>query len=248
MRIFGPKHSISQAKGFYIVKPKPANPFMTRKNAGMLILIVAVSNLFTYGIFGKKNEAISNVWEVGNNSSNSLYLIDEAANYIQDIESFELKVRDVATALNIPPEWLMAVMYSESRLNPAAVNLKGSGATGLIQFMVATVKDMNIKMGTRFYMSDIRNMDAVDQMDLVFEYLDWVQQHYGEYKTLTDLYLGILYPRAVGKEDCYTLYAKPSQKYLMNAGLDDNRDGRVTVSDIDKRMLRIYPTAYKVSK
>lgn len=97
-------------------------------------------------------------------------------------------------------------------------------------------------------MSDIRNMSAVDQMDLVYAYLQNVRENYGEYNTLTDLYLAILYPRAIGKDYCYTLYAKPTQKYRMNSGLDENRDGRVTVSDIDRRMARLYPTAYQIEK
>ena len=79
--------------------------------------------------------------------------------------------------------------------------------------MVNTVKDLNRKLGTQLYMSDIRNMDAVTQMDLVYAYLQNVREKYGDFKTLTDLYLAILYPRAVGKDYCYTLYATPSQKY-----------------------------------
>ena len=33
----------------------------------------------------------------------------------------------------------------------------------------------------------------------------------------------------------------------MNSGLDEDKDGRVTVQDIDKFVKRIYPTAYMAS-
>ena len=34
----------------------------------------------------------------------------------------------------------------------------------------------------------------------------------------------------------------------MNSGLDENKDGRVTVSDIDHRMARLYPDAFQITK
>jgi len=246
MRIFGPKTSYDRNSGFYLVRHKPTKPVISKKGIGFVVAVIALSNFFTYS-FTKKDDHTAESGFLGT-SAPSLYLIDEASIHIPDVFAFEEKVKSVALELDIPAEWLMSVMYSESKFNPAAVNHKGSGATGLIQFMVPTVKDLNRKLGTNLYMSDIRNMAAVDQMDLVYAYLQNVRDNYGEFNTLTDLYLAILYPRAVGKDYCYTLYAKPSQKYRMNSGLDENRDGRVTVSDIDRRMARLYPTAYQIEK
>ncbi len=246
MRIFGPKTSYDRNSGFYLVRHKPTKPVISKKGIGFVVALIALSNFFTYSF--TKKEAPNAEGSFLGASAPSLYLIDEASIHIQDIFSFESKVKSVADELGIPAEWLMTVMYSESKFNPSAVNHKGSGATGLIQFMVPTVKDLNKRLGTNLYMSDIRNMSAVDQMDLVYAYLQNVRENYGEYNTLTDLYLAILYPRAIGKDYCYTLYAKPTQKYRMNSGLDENRDGRVTVSDIDRRMARLYPTAYQIEK
>ncbi|MDX2286582.1 MAG: transglycosylase SLT domain-containing protein [Bacteroidia bacterium] len=177
-----------------------------------------------------------------------LYLIEKANLNIKDVDRFEQKVREVARSLDIPPEWLMAVMYSESQLNPSVVNHKGSGATGLIQFMAPVVRELNDRLGTRYYMSDIQRMSAHHQMNLVQEYLHLIQERYGSFESLTDLYLAILYPRAVGQGRCYTLYAAPSLHYRQNAGLDENEDGQVTVSDIDNRMQRLFPTAYFIPK
>jgi len=173
-----------------------------------------------------------------------LYLIEEASRFVSDPLTFEGKVRSVAKALDIAPEWLMAVMYSESKFNPAVVNHRGSGATGLIQFMVPTVRELNDRMGTELYMSDIQRMSAETQMNLVYEYLQTVRERYGDFDNLTELYLAILYPRALDQDPCYSLYAKPSRAYTQNAGLDENGDGVVTVSDIDARMKRLYPEAY----
>ncbi len=51
------------------------------------------------------------------------------------------RIKGVSTRLGIDPNWLMAVMHFESRLNPGAVN-PYSGATGLIQFMPQTAKSL----------------------------------------------------------------------------------------------------------
>lgn len=168
----------------------------------------------------------------------SLYLLDKASLHIPQIERFEDKVRDVSGMLGVAPEWLMAVMYSESKFDPGVRNYKGSGATGLIQFMKGTAGEMNISL------ERLGRMDAVQQLEYVYLYLQTVRDRYGDYASLTDLYLAILYPKARGEEYCYTLYARPSKQYNQNSGLDENKDGRVSVSDIEKRMKRLYPTAY----
>lgn len=180
--------------------------------------------------------------------SERLYLIEHADPYVGDMEKFEEKVKEVAASLDIPPEWLMAVMYSESKLNPSVINRRGSGATGLIQFMVPTVRELNDRLGTNYYMSDIRKMEAHHQMELVREYLQTVRERYGEYESLTDLYLAILYPKALEFGPSYVMYAKPTKMYNQNIGLDENKDGSVTVTDISDRMRRLFPTAFYKAK
>ena len=75
-----------------------------------------------------------------------------------------------------------------------------------------------------------------------FSIRQWVK-----YNNITSLYLAILYPDALDAEPCYALYSKPSIQYKMNAGLDEDKDGKVTVQDIDKRLKRMYPTACKAT-
>ena len=172
----------------------------------------------------------------------SLYLMDKASRYVVDTDLFERKVREISQQLGVYPEWLMAVMYSESQFDASVLNRKGSGATGLIQFMPATASELNVSL------QRLQNMSHNQQLEYVYLYLQTVRDRYGEYDTLTDLYLAILYPKARKQDICYTLYAKPSKSYKQNSGLDEDKDGRVTVSDIDRRMARLYPTAYSKRK
>ncbi|WNJ18561.1 transglycosylase SLT domain-containing protein [Pontibacter sp. G13] len=208
----------------------------------LIALLLTVSNYFTYSLRG--SEPASSASILGASRPSSLYLMEKAGYYIHETEAFEQEVRDVAAMLGVPPEWLMAVMYSESKFNPHVENHRGSGAVGLIQFMAPTVRELNRRMGTKYYMKDIRAMSGVEQMQLVYTYLQTVRERYGDFNSLTDLYLAILYPKAIGQDPCYALYASPKKAYRQNSGLDENRDMIVTVSDIDLRMKRLFPVAY----
>jgi hypothetical protein len=193
-----------------------------------LAVIIIGTNVLTYGLQGDGSIF----------SKNNLYLLDYAGEHVADVDNFEDKVRKVSQKLEVPPEWLMAVMYSESKFNAQVKNHRGSGATGLIQFMPNTAKDFDMTV------DELRSMEPVQQLDYVYEYLNRVKNRYGHYQSLTDLYLAILYPKALSGDYCYTLYAQPSASYNQNSGLDENDDGRVTVKDIDKYLQRLFPTAY----
>ena len=104
--------------------------------------------------------------------------------------------------------------------------------------MPSTARDYNLTV------EKIRNMNHIEQLDLVYRYLNDKRKQYGDFESLTELYLAILYPKALNEEYCYTLYANPSVAYKMNSGLDMDKDGRVTIQDIDKRMKKVYSTAY----
>jgi len=200
---------------------------------GLIFLVLLASNILS--------------WQTGANYqqeqvNGKLYLLNEAKPYVYDIEAFEQKVRDVSYELYIPPEWLMAVMHSESRFDASVANHKGSGATGLIQWMPFTAKEFNITI------EKLRNLNHIEQLDFVRKYLQQKQDYHSEFRNLTDAYLAILYPRAIGKESCYVLYKKPSKQYEQNSGLDRNKDGQVTVQDIDTYLQVKYTQAYRVKK
>lgn len=137
---------------------------------------------------------------------------------------FEGKVREIAQRLGIPdPSWLMAAIAWESAetFSPSVKNMAGSGATGLIQFMPATARGLGTTV------EELANMTAERQLDWVEKYF---QPYRGRLKSLSDIYMAILWPRAIGKpEDC-VLWDKTSRPttYRQNAGLDANRDGVIT--------------------
>lgn len=138
---------------------------------------------------------------------------------------FVAKVYAVAAALGIPAAWLMVVMYKESRLKPDAKNPL-STATGLIQWLESTAQKTH-KLTT----AQIAQMNGLQQLDLV-------QAYYKPYakkcKTLTDTYLAVHYPVAMNKPADYVVYAAGSKAYAANSGLDLDKNGQVTVSDITR--------------
>lgn len=224
---------VQSTQNFSIMRYVGISQLHTR-TFGFIFITIIITNLLSHTFF---NPSI-----FGKPAKEPLYLIDKASMFVPDAPSFEAKVRDVAARLGVQPEWLMAVMYSESRFDAAALNLKGSGAVGLIQFMPATAGDM------RTNAEKLRNMDHIQQLEYVYQYLDMVRQKYGSFENLTELYLAILFPKALEGDYCYSLYEKPSQAYKQNAGLDEDKNGRVTVGDIDKRMQRVFPKAYIAGK
>ncbi|MGC8160121.1 transglycosylase SLT domain-containing protein, partial [Salmonella enterica] len=68
---------------------------------------------------------------------------------------FTDKVKTISTELGINHNWLMFVMWFESKLNPQAVN-PISGATGLIQFMPSTARSLGTTTDVLRRMSNVQ--------------------------------------------------------------------------------------------
>jgi hypothetical protein len=128
-------------------------------------------------------------------------------------------------ALGVDPSWLMACMAFETggSFRPDARNAGGSGAVGLIQFMPQTAA----ALGTTT--EALAAMTAEEQLGWVRLYF-WPRQN--RLKSLDDLYMAILWPAGIGKPDDYVLFDRNDPghpvRYVQNAGLDLDRDGRVT--------------------
>jgi hypothetical protein len=106
---------------------------------------------------------------------------------MENKDAFLAKVKQVCSELGISPNWLMAVMYKESGVNPKAVNPNG-GATGLIQFMPATAKGLGTTTQALYSMS---NVDQLDYVKRYFQpYAKWI-------KSYADLYLVTFFPAAL---------------------------------------------------
>lgn len=136
-------------------------------------------------------------------------------------QAFRERVVAIAREIGADPSQLMAVMYFESVLNPAAVN-SVSGASGLIQFMPSTARGLGTTV------EDIRRMPALEQLELVRRYF---LPYAGRVGDLASLYMAVLYPAAIGRADDDTLFAQGSAAYRDNAALDVNGDGRVTKAE-----------------
>ncbi len=112
---------------------------------------------------------------------------------------------------------------------PDKRNLAGSGATGLIQFMPSTAR----ALGTTT--DDLARMSAEDQLNYVWKYFEpWK----GKLKTLSDLYMAILWPKGVGEPEHYTLWTKTREPvtYRQNSGLDTNKDGTITKAECSAKL------------
>lgn len=156
-----------------------------------------------------------------------LFLYDQIKGDTAEKELFAEKVVKYADLLNTNPDWLMLLMYFESRLNPAAQN-STSKATGLIQFMPPTAR----YLGTST--DELKQMKGSDQLDYVYRYF---KPYKGKLGTLTDVYLTIFYPYAVGKPGTYVLGSHLTEEIVkkiadQNPIFDYNKDGQITKDEV----------------
>lgn len=137
------------------------------------------------------------------------------------------KLVEAARAIGCDPSRLSACIAFESRWDPAAYNA-ASGASGLIQFMPGP-RGSAVALGTTT--DAIRRMSRVEQLELVRRYF---APYVGKLRTLSDVYMAILWPRAVGKPEDYVLFSAAdteSRAYVQNKGLDVNADGVITKAE-----------------
>jgi hypothetical protein len=144
-------------------------------------------------------------------------------------EEFLLKLTDISKKLKIEPDWLMVVMYAESKINPSAVN-PITNATGLIQFMPSTAK----WLGTTTDL--LKRMSNLEQLDFVLLYYQKLGLT-GKMKSVHDLYLGTFFPAALGKPDSWIIQTSSisAEKIAeQNKIIDLNKDGKITVEEFKK--------------
>lgn len=158
-------------------------------------------------------------------------------NYVKSNKAeFLAKVESVSAKLLIDPNWLMAVMYKESRLNPQAVNSRG-GATGLIQFMPATAQSLGTSTAA------LKAMTNVQQLDYVYKYY---KPYITKLNSYPDLYLATFFPAALGKSDDYILQTSKLSAATIadaNPGIDLNKDRQITVGEFKEYCYAQFDTA-----
>lgn len=158
--------------------------------------------------------------------------------------TFRDRVRWIAEDLDIgpapgrpEPNWLMTCMAWESgrSFRPDVKNMAGSGATGLIQFMPTTARALGTSV------EKLAAMSAEDQLNFVWKYF---RPYDGRLRSLADVYMAILWPAAVGKPDSFALFTG-GVAYRQNAGLDVDKDGRVTKAEAAAKVAALLPEGLK---
>jgi len=222
---------------YFLLKPiSKQNTLLGNRTSSLILLLLFT---LTAGMYVSRNW--SETAKPNIPPPKKLYLIDKAGLFIHDTPSFEAKIRNISERLQIAPEWLMAVIHTESRFDKCAFNQAGSKAIGLLQWMPKTIREYGIES------EELEQHSSLEQLDYVYAYFHKMKRLAGSYDSLTDLYLAVLYPKALkrSKNKSYALYAYPSKAYELNEGLDLNQDGKVTINDIEKKLLKRYPEAFQ---
>lgn len=138
-------------------------------------------------------------------------------------QTFRNRAAWIADDLDVDLGHLMAVIaFETARTFRADIrNAAGSGAVGLIQFMPLTAKAL------RTTTDALAAMTPEDQLLYVHRYL---RPYRGRMGSIADIYMAILWPKAIGKPGDYVLF-DGGRAYAQNKGLDADQDGAVTKSE-----------------
>lgn len=148
---------------------------------------------------------------------------------------FLQKVDEISQMLEINPDDLMAVMAFESWLDPTTK--REGGAVGLTQFTQISIDQINIDNKTNYTKTDILNMNAIEQLDLVYLLL---KPHTGKMDNLKDVYMGVIAPARIGKDETAIMYSRENsnEAYENNKGLDKDDKGYITIGDAVNAVLK----------
>lgn len=159
--------------------------------------------------------------------------------------AFAAKVEAVAAYLEIQPDWLMQVMWSESKLKPTAANRQGKDkhlvAAGLLQF---TTGSGIVKAGKVASIAAILKMTAVRQLDLVQWYFSSFR---GRMKSYYDVYAITFFPALIGKPDDWVLQTSKLSAALIAKQNPVIAQGKsfITVADFKTYVYQIVPESLR---
>jgi len=108
-------------------------------------------------------------------------------------EQFGQRVVELCEQIKTDPDYLMMVMYFESRLKPYVQSDAGTGV-GFIQMIHSTAH----RLGTTPYR--LKKMNGLEQFNYVEKYFE---KYVGRVGNLVDLYLAAYYPNGVQKKSNY---------------------------------------------
>lgn len=135
---------------------------------------------------------------------------------------FKQKAIAISERLGVSPDFLMSCMAFESgeSFSASVPNAAGSGAVGLIQFMPSTARGLHTTTAALAAMTPEQQLDYVER---------YFQPHANRLHSIEDIYMTILYPKAIGQSTDYVLFRRGTTAYRQNSGLDRDTDGNVTV-------------------
>ncbi len=134
----------------------------------------------------------------------------------------------VADSLGVDHKDLLALMMFETSgtFDPKIRNQQAdSTATGLIQFLESTAQELGTST------KELAKMDFDQQMEYVEKYFQNRKRQFGPITNLKDLYMAVLWPAAIGKDESEVLWSSDRREYQMNRGLDTTGKGYITVGD-----------------
>ena len=167
-------------------------------------------------------------------------------------ERFIDAVKSYSSKLGIQPDWLMAIMNSESGFDSHISNIgcyRATGdaskcAVGLIQFMPATAKGL----GTTT--EKLKAMKNYDQLEYVYKYF---LPYRNSLLNFMSLYLVTFYPVALKYQNNpkYIFGSEKSDKlakliYEGNTGMDSDGDKRISMADFQKFVFKKIPESYRM--
>lgn len=169
---------------------------------------------------GPKGKETYNTPQKGGNSS------------VKEDTAFIGGVKALAEKYGTTTAELMSLMHFESAgsFDPAKRN--SIGATGLIQFIPSTAKGLGTSTDA------LAGMSRMEQLDWVDRYLAQTPVRKVEKPTGEDLYMSVLWPKAVGKPSDYVLWKEGSVEYKQNKGLDVGGKGYITKRDAAQKAMQ----------
>ena len=161
--------------------------------------------------------------------------LESASRVLQDNPDFKEEVNRLGTKYNVNPMALMAIMDFETggSFDPAELNQAGSGAIGLIQFLPKTARSL----GTTN--AELAQMSKIEQLVYVEKYFDQFGYRLSG-GNVDDIYMAVLWPKAIGKPEGYVLFRRGTKAYGQNSGLDHNEDGTITKYEAATKVRRTF--------
>lgn len=151
--------------------------------------------------------------------------------------AFAQKVKDIAAYLVIDPNWLMQVMYAESKLNHQAKNIQQGRliAAGLLQWTKASgVAPLSVL-----------RLNPIQQLEKVKEYFT---PYRGKMHSYFDVYLVTFFPLGMGKADDYVFATNKLSAALIakqNPAINKNKDGKITMAEFKQYVWNSTPVSVR---